>query len=40
MSAPRPKGDRLCLIHGNSLPEGADPIVAEVGARARRLTGL
>lgn len=26
MSAPRPKGDRLCLIHGNSLPEGADPV--------------
>ena len=26
MSAPRPKGERLCLIHGNSLPEGADPV--------------
>jgi 5'-methylthioadenosine phosphorylase len=26
MSAPRPKGNRLCLIHGNSLPEGADPV--------------
>jgi 5'-methylthioadenosine phosphorylase len=26
MSAPRPTGDRLCLIHGNSLPEGVDPV--------------
>jgi 5'-methylthioadenosine phosphorylase len=26
MSAPRPKGSRLCLIHGNSLPEAADPV--------------
>jgi purine nucleoside phosphorylase len=26
MSAPRPTGSRLCLIHGNSLPEGADPV--------------
>jgi 5'-methylthioinosine phosphorylase len=26
MSAPRPTGNRLCLIHGNSLPEGADPV--------------
>jgi 5'-methylthioadenosine phosphorylase len=26
MSAPRPTGERLCLIHGNSLPEGADPV--------------
>jgi 5'-methylthioadenosine phosphorylase len=26
MTAPRPTGSRLCLIHGNSLPEGADPI--------------
>jgi purine nucleoside phosphorylase len=26
MSAPRPKGNKLCLIHGNSLPEGADPV--------------
>jgi 5'-methylthioinosine phosphorylase len=26
MSAPRPKGERLCVIHGNSLPEGADPV--------------
>jgi 5'-methylthioadenosine phosphorylase len=26
MSAPRPQGNRLCLIHGNSLPEGADPV--------------
>ena len=29
MTAPRPKGDRLCLIHGNSLPEGADPVAGE-----------
>jgi purine nucleoside phosphorylase len=26
MSAPRPTGSRVCLIHGNSLPEGADPV--------------
>ena len=26
MTAPRPKGTRLCLIHGSSLPEGADPV--------------
>ncbi len=26
MSAPRPQGDRLCVIHGSSLPEGADPV--------------
>jgi purine nucleoside phosphorylase len=26
MSAPRPKGERLCVIHGYSLPEGADPV--------------
>ena len=26
MSAPRPTGNRLCVIHGNSLPEGADPV--------------
>src|SRR3954465_13824616 len=26
MTAPRPTGERLCVIHGNSLPEGADPI--------------
>jgi 5'-methylthioadenosine phosphorylase len=26
MTAPRPTGDRLCLIHGYSLPEGADPV--------------
>jgi 5'-methylthioadenosine phosphorylase len=26
MSAPRPTGSRLCLFHGHSLPEGADPI--------------
>jgi 5'-methylthioadenosine phosphorylase len=26
MSAPRPTGTRLCLIHGNSLPDGADPV--------------
>jgi len=29
MTAPRPKGDRLCVIHGNSLPEGADPVEGE-----------
>jgi 5'-methylthioadenosine phosphorylase len=29
MGAPRPKGNRLCLIHGNSLPEGADPVEGE-----------
>ena len=29
MSAPRPTGSRLCLIHGNSLPEGADPVEGE-----------
>ena len=26
MTAPRPIGSRLCVIHGSSLPEGADPI--------------
>ena len=26
MTAPRPTGSRLCVIHGNSLPESADPI--------------
>ena len=26
MTAPRPSGSRLCLIHGNSLPEAADPV--------------
>jgi 5'-methylthioadenosine phosphorylase len=26
MNAPRPTGSRLCLIHGSSLPEGADPV--------------
>ena len=26
MTAPRPKGERLCVIHGYSLPEGADPV--------------
>jgi purine nucleoside phosphorylase len=26
MTAPRPTGSRLCLIHGSSLPEGADPV--------------
>jgi hypothetical protein len=26
MSAPGPKGERLCVIHGYSLPEGADPV--------------
>jgi 5'-methylthioinosine phosphorylase len=29
MTAPRPSGSRLCLIHGNSLPEGADPVDGE-----------
>jgi 5'-methylthioadenosine phosphorylase len=29
MSAPRPTGNRLCLIHGNSLPEGVDPVEGE-----------
>jgi purine nucleoside phosphorylase len=29
MSAPRPTGSKLCLIHGNSLPEGADPVEGE-----------
>jgi purine nucleoside phosphorylase len=29
MTAPRPTGSRLCLIHGNSLPEGADPVVGK-----------
>jgi 5'-methylthioadenosine phosphorylase len=29
MTAPRPTGSRLCLIHGNSLPEGADPIAGK-----------
>jgi 5'-methylthioadenosine phosphorylase len=27
MNAPRPTGSRLCLIHGSSLREGADPVV-------------
>src|SRR3954452_20388313 len=26
MSAPRPKGERFCVIHGYSLPDGADPV--------------
>lgn len=26
MTAPRPTGSRLCVIHGNSLPNGADPV--------------
>jgi 5'-methylthioadenosine phosphorylase len=29
MSAPRPQGDRLCLIHGSSLQEGEDPVEGE-----------
>src|SRR5215213_386530 len=29
MTAPGPTGSRLCLIHGNSLPEGADPVDGE-----------
>ena len=29
MTAPRPTGDRLAVIHGNSLPEGSDPVEGE-----------
>jgi 5'-methylthioinosine phosphorylase len=29
MTAPRPGGNRLCLIHGHSLPEGTDPVEGE-----------
>src|SRR3954451_13062164 len=29
MTAPRPTGSRLCVIHGYSLPEGADPVDGE-----------
>src|SRR4051795_1659506 len=29
MAAPRPTGERLCVIHGYSLPEGADPVEGE-----------
>src|SRR5215204_3035420 len=29
MTAPRPTGSRLCLIHGNSLVEGEDPVHGE-----------
>src|SRR3954447_21714293 len=29
MTAPRPTGERLCVIHGYSLPEGADPVEGE-----------
>jgi 5'-methylthioadenosine phosphorylase len=29
MTAPRPTGSRLCVIHGNSLPPGADPVAGE-----------
>jgi purine nucleoside phosphorylase len=29
MTAPRPTGTRLCVIHGNSLIEGSDPIEGE-----------
>ena len=29
MDAPRPTGSRLCLIHGNSLPERVDPVEGE-----------
>jgi 5'-methylthioadenosine phosphorylase len=29
MTAPRPSGTRLCLIHGYSLPEGVDPVEGE-----------
>jgi 5'-methylthioadenosine phosphorylase len=29
MTAPTPTGSRLCLIHGYSLPEGADPVEGE-----------
>src|SRR5215207_1444900 len=29
MTAPRPSGERLCVIHGYSLPEGVDPVEGE-----------
>ena len=29
MTAPRPTGDRLALIYGNSLPDGKDPVEGE-----------
>jgi 5'-methylthioadenosine phosphorylase len=29
MTAPRPSGERLCVIHGYSLPEGAVPVEGE-----------
>ena len=29
MTAPRPSGSRLCVIHGYSLPEGLDPVEGE-----------
>jgi 5'-methylthioinosine phosphorylase len=29
MTAPRPTGERLCVIHGNSLPDGIDPVEGE-----------
>jgi 5'-methylthioinosine phosphorylase len=29
MTAPRPTGSRLCLIHGFSLPDGVDPLEGE-----------
>ena len=29
MTAPRPTGSRLCVIHGSSLPEAADPVEGE-----------
>jgi 5'-methylthioadenosine phosphorylase len=29
MTAPRPTGERLALIHGNSLPEGFEPVEGE-----------
>jgi 5'-methylthioadenosine phosphorylase len=29
MTAPRPTGDRLAVIHGNSLPEGFEPVEGE-----------
>ena len=29
MSAPRPTGDRLAVVYGYSLPEGAHPVEGE-----------
>jgi 5'-methylthioadenosine phosphorylase len=43
MDAPRPTGDRLAVIYGYSLPEGADPVPGErvrVGAGARAVEAI